>query len=134
MIVPLARYLLDGIGEALHVLHRLGVAQLDRPLEVLSCAAEARGHALSLEVHHSEQTDGDGRILSRGLLEPCPRLLVVHIVAIVVHHADHILAISVTPLGTDLERRHRSRVIDRHALAPDVDAANEPGRFDVALV
>ena len=75
-------------------------------------------------------------ILRRGLLDPWQRLRVVyiHTLAIVVHEADLPLAHSVTPHATDLVHRHRSRVVDRHALAPDVDAANELGRFDVALV
>ena len=132
----MARYILNGLGEALHVLHRHGVAEPDRPLVVLSCAAPARGHALSLEVHHTELADGGGIILRRGLLDPWQRLRIVHIhtVAEVVHDADLVLARSVTPLGTDLVRRHRSRAVDRHALAPVVDAANERGCFDVALV
>ena len=136
MIASLARYLLNAPGEVLHVLHRIGVAQLDRPLPVLSCAAPAWGHTLSGEVHETEPAGGVGIILRRGLLEPCPRLLVVHIdtMAIVVHHADHILAHSVTPLGTDLERRHRLRVVDRHAVPPEVGHANERGCTKVALV
>ena len=132
----MARYLLNVLGEGLHVRHRVGVTQLDRPLVVLSCAAPARGRALSVEVHRTELADRAGMILSRGLLDPWPRLLVVHIdtLAIVVHHADQILAISVTPLDADLVRRHRSRVVDSHALAPEIDAANELGCFNVALV
>ena len=131
-----ARYILNGLGEVLHVRHRLGVAQLDRPLVVLSCAAPARGYALSILVHHTERADGVGMILRRGLLDPCPRLLVVHIhtVALVVHEADLLLARSITPLGTDLIRRHRSRVVDRHTQAPVVDATNELGCHKVALV
>ena len=54
MVASLARYLWNDPGEALHVLHRVGVAQLDRPLPVLSCTAHARGHALSLEVHAAD--------------------------------------------------------------------------------
>mmetsp|Transcript_34316 Transcript_34316/g.79329 ORF Transcript_34316/g.79329 Transcript_34316/m.79329 type:complete len:421 (+) Transcript_34316:3-1265(+) len=54
LVASLDRYLLNGLVEVLHVLHRPGVAQLDRPLPVLSCAAPARGHALSVEVHHTE--------------------------------------------------------------------------------
>ena len=129
-------YLLNGLGEGLHFLRRLGAAQLDRPLVVLSCAAPARGHALSVVVHPTELADGCGIILRRGLLDPWQRLRVVHIhtAALVVHGADLMLAHSVTPLGTDLVRRHRSRVVDRHALAPVVDAANKLGCFNVALV
>ena len=136
MVASPARYILNGLGEGLHGLHRLGAAQLDRPLGVLSCAAPARGHALSDIVHHTELADGGGLILRRGLLDPWQRLRVVHIHtdAIAVHVADLPLAASVTPLGTDLVRRHRPRVVDRHALAPVVDAANERGCVDVALV
>ena len=68
---------LNVLGEVLHVLHRLSAcAQLDRPLVELSCAAPARGHALSVHVQPPERADGVGMILSRGLLEPCPCLLV----------------------------------------------------------
>jgi len=131
-----ARYRLNGPGEGLHIHHRRGVAQLDRPRVVLSSAAVARGHALSLVVHHTELADGVGLILRRGLLDPWQRLRVVHIhtVAIVVHGADLVLAESVNPLSTDLVRRHRSREVDRHALPPEVDVANEHGCIDVALV
>jgi hypothetical protein len=136
MIASLACHLLNGLGEDLHVLHRTGVAQLDRPLPVLACAAKARGHALSVEVYVTKLLKGLGLILRRGLLEPWPRLRVVHIdtVAVVVHHAEHILAHRVTPLGSDLERRHHSRVVDRHAEAPVVPPANVPGCLNVALV
>ena len=80
--------------------------------------------------------DGLEMTLRHGLLDPWQRLRVVHIhtEAIAVHVADLPLAHSVTPLGTDLARRHRSRVVDRHALAPEVDAANELGCPNVALV
>ena len=134
-MTSLARYRLNAPGEDLHVLHRVGTAQLDRPLVMLSCAAPARGHALSVAVHHPERADGGGIILSRGLLEPRQRLLVVHIdtLAIVVHGADLILAHHVTPLATDLVRRHRPRVVDRHALAPEVGGADGQSGFDVAL-
>ena len=136
MDASLAPYLLNGLGEVLHVLHRVGVAQPDRPLVVLSCAAKARGHAQSVEVHRTELADGAGLVLRRGLLDPWQRLRVVHIHtdAAAVHVADLPLARNVAPFGTDLVRRHRTRVVDRPALAPVVDAANEPGRFDVALV
>ena len=75
-------------------------------------------------------------ILSRGLLEPWPCLLVVHsdTVAKVVHVTDLRLAFSVTPFGTDLVRRHRPRVVDRHAFAPEVDGADGLSCKDVALV
>ena len=131
-----ARYRLNARGEVLHALHRSGVAQLDRPLVVLSCAAKARGHALSAAVHRTELADGLGLTLRRGLLDPWQRLRVVHIhtAALAVHGANLPLAPNFTPLGTDLVRRHRSRVVDRHALAPEVDGANERGRFDMALV
>ena len=136
MDASLARYPLNGPGEVLYVLHRRGAAQVDRPRAVLSCAAQARGHAISVAVHRTELADGGGLILRRGLLDPWQRLRVVHIhtVAVVVHAADLPLARSVTLLSTDLVRRHRSREVDRHALAPVVDAANERGCFDVALV
>ena len=129
------RYICDALYEVLHVLHRLGVAQLDRPLPELSCAAPARGHAVTLEVHHPELADGVGIILSRGLLEPCPSLLVVHgdTAAIAVHEAKLMLALSVTRLGTDLVRRHRPWVVDRHAFAPVVHVADGPSCEGVAL-
>ena len=74
-------------------------------------------------------------ILSRGLLPPCQCLLEVDgdILALVVHHADLILAQSVTRLGSDLVRRHRPRVVDRHAFAPVVDVADGLSGEDVAL-
>ena len=50
-----------------------------------------------------------------------------------VQHADLIVAKSVTPLGTDLVRRHRPRVVDRRALAEVVDATDKLSCFDVAL-
>ena len=135
-VASVDRYRLNFPGEALHVPHCLRTAQSDRPLVVVSCAAQARGHALSGVVHPTELTDGGGKILSRGLLDSWQRLRVVHIhtVAFEVHPADLPLAHTITPLGTDLIRRHRSRVVDRHALTPAVNAANEIGRFGVALV
>ena len=131
-----ACYLLSGLGDVPNAFRRLGAAQLDRPLVVLSCAAPARGHALSVGVHHTELADGVGMILRRGLLDPWHRLRVVHIhtAAIVVHEADHMLAHSVTRLGTNLERRHRSQVVDRHAEAPVADHAKLHGCTNVALV
>ena len=131
----LARYQLNGLGEGLHDLRRRRAAQLNRPLVVLSCAPPAQGHTLPREVHKTEPVGGVGLILSRGLLEPCHRLLVVlvHTAAIVVHHAEHTLALSVTPLGTDPVRRHRSWVVDRHTLARVVDHANVHGCMNVAL-
>jgi len=125
-----ARYRLNVPGEELHVLHRVGITQLDRPLVVLSCAAPARGHAFSVAVHPPELADGVRIILSRGLLDPRQRLLVVHVdtPARVVHGANLVLAHRVTPLATDLERRHRPRVVDHHALAPVVDEANALSR------
>ena len=131
----LARYRLNVLSEDLHVLHRLGMAQLDRPLVVLSCAAVTRGHAFSVAVHRPELANGAGIILSRGLLDPRQRLLEVHVdtAAKVVHHADLVLEHRATPLGTDLGRRHRPRVVDRHALAPEVDEAEARSRFGVAL-
>ena len=41
-----------------------------------------------------------------------------------VYIADLRLAQSVTSLATNLVRRHRPRVIDRHAVAPEVDGAD----------
>ena len=79
MITSSARYILNGLGEGLHILHRVGAAQLDRPLEVLSCVAIARGHALSGSIHRTELADSVEMILRRGLLDPWPRLRVVHI-------------------------------------------------------
>ena len=128
-------YLLNVPGEGPHVLHRQGVAQPDRPLVVLSCAAKARGHAQSVSVHRTELADGLGVILRRGLLDPWQRLRVVYIdtFTIVVHETNLPLAQSVTPLGTDLERRHRSRAVDRHTLARVVDHTKVLGCLDVAL-
>ena len=118
--------LLDVLVELLHALHRLGVAQLDRPLVELSCAAPARDDAVTCVVHIPELVDGVGMILSRGLLDPWPCLLIVHgdTLAMAVHVADLKLAHSVTRLGSDLVRRHRPRVVDRHAFAPVVDVAD----------
>ena len=129
------RYICDVPGESLHVFHRLGVAERDRPLEELSCAAEARGHALTLEIHQPELAEGVGIILSRDLLEPWPCLLEVHgdTFAIAVHHADLPLAQSVTRLGSDLVPRHRLQVVDRHALAPVAHIADALSSEDVAL-
>ena len=133
--LPVSRYIYDVLGDDLHVLHRLGAAQLDRPLAELSCAAVARGHALTLEIHHPELADGLGMILSRGLLDPWPCLLIVHgnTLAHVVHVADLMLAHSVTRLGSDLVRSHRQREVDRHALAPGVHVADGLSCEDVAL-
>ena len=102
---------------------------------VLSCAAPARGHALSVGVYRPKLADGGGLILRRGLLDPRQRLLGVHIdtLSLAVHGAALPLAQSVTPLATDLVRRHRSPVVDRHALAPEVGGADTQSRFDVAL-
>ena len=104
----LARYILNAFSENLHVLHRVGAAQLDRPPVVLSCAAKARGHAVSFDAHPAEHVEGVGIILSRGLLEPCQRLRVVHIdtTALAVHAADLVLAHRVTPLSADLVPHH----------------------------
>ena len=128
-------HLLNVLGVDLHVLHRRGAAQLDRPLVELSCAAPARGHARALGIHVPELADGAGVILSRGLLEPWPCLLEVHshTVALVVHHADLMLALSVTPLRSHLVRRHRPRVIDRHAFAPEEEVGDGRSCSDVAL-
>ena len=128
-------HVLNAPGEVLHVDHRLGVAQLDRPLVELSCAAEARGHALSARVQRPEHAGGFRIILSRGPLEPYPCLLAVHsdAAALAVHEPDLILAQSVTRLATHLVRRHRPRVIDRHALAPVVDASQMRSGLEVAL-
>ena len=99
MVNLLARYRLNVPSEDLHVLHRHGAAQLDRPRVVLSCAAPARGHALSVAVHRPELDDGAGTILSRGLLDPWQRLCVIriHTEASVVRVADLPLALSVPP-------------------------------------
>ena len=75
-------------------------------------------------------------IVSRGLLKPHQRLLVVRRVdplALVEHGAKLILADCVTPLGADLVRRHRPRVVDRRALAEVVDATDGLSSLDVAL-
>ena len=129
------RYVCDALSEGLHVLHPLGLAQPDRPVEELSCAAPARDHTCAVAIYHSERSDGSGIILSRGLLEPWPCLLKVHgdTVALEVHEAKLMLAHSVTRLGTDLVCRHRPRVVARHALAPVVDGADGRGCLDVAL-
>ena len=86
-------------------------------------------------MHHPELADGVGLILSRGLLEPWPSLLIVHgdTFALEVHDADLKLARSVTRLGSDLVRRHRPRVVDRHAFAPVVRVADGRSCEDVAL-
>ena len=101
---------------------------------VLPCVAPARGRAPSVGVHSPELADSVGLILSRGLLDPRQCLLVVHVhtLALAVHGADLPLARNFTPL-TDLVRRHRPRVVDRHALAPEVGGADTQSRFDVAL-
>ena len=98
-------------------------------------AAPARRHTASVTVHRPELTDGPGMSLGRGPLDPWQCLLVVHsdAAALAVHHADLILAQSVTPLATDLIRRHRPRVIPRHALAPEVDASQMRSGLDVTL-
>ena len=100
-----------------------------------SRARRKLGDALSGEVHRTELAEGVGIILRRGLLEPWQRLRVVHIhtEAVAVHRADLILAQSVIPLGSDLERRHRSWVVDRRSLARVVDHANVRGCINVAL-
>ena len=128
-------HLLNAPGESLHVVHRLGVAQLDRSLVELSCTAPARGHALPVIVHHPELADGVGIILSRGFLVPCPCQLVVHVdtEALVVHAAELMLARSMTRLGTDLVRRHRPRVVDRHAFSGETDIGDGLSCFGVAL-
>ena len=86
-------------------------------------------------MHRPELADGGGIILSRGLLEPWPCLLEVHgdTLAKVVHAAHLMLAQSVTRLGSDLVRRHRPRVVDCHAFAPEVDVADGRSGEDVAL-
>ena len=73
--------------------------------------------------------------MSRGLLDSCPCLLIVHgdTAALAVHAADLKLAQSVTRLGSDLKRRHRPRVVDRHAFAPVVDVTDGTSCPDVAL-
>ena len=137
MVALLARYLLNEFGEVLYPLHRhRGAAQFDRPLVVLSCTAEARGSAMSKYAHIPEHNDGVDMILSRGLFEPHQRLRVVHIdtKAFVVHMTDLILAPGVTRLSTDLVCRHRPCVVDRYALAPVVDGADDRCCSDVALV
>ena len=69
----LARYRLNVLGDDLLGFHRLRIAQLDRPLVELPCAAPARGHTLSVGVHRPELAEGGGVILSRGLLDPRQR-------------------------------------------------------------
>ena len=130
------RYICDASGEGLHVLHRHRVAQLDRPLVELSCAAPARGHALTLVIHRPELANGVGKLWSRGLLEPWPCLLEVHgdtAPPLEVYGADLALAQSLTRLGSDLVRRHRPRMVDRHAFAPVVRVADGLSCEDVAL-
>ncbi len=48
-------YHLNSLGEFLHILHRLAAAQLDRPLDVLSCAAPARGYIRDVGVDDLEK-------------------------------------------------------------------------------
>ena len=131
----LSSHILDAHGEILHVPHRLGAAQLDRPLVVLLRTAAAQRCAPSVLVHHRELAGRVAPALSRGPLEPRPCLLEVHsdTAAVVVHRADLPLAQSITPLRTDLVRRHRSRVVDRDPFAPVVDGADGPSCFEVAL-
>ena len=128
-------YLLNVRCEALQILRRVGVTQLDRPLVVLSCAAPRAGLSFAQVVHHAELVECLGLILSRGLLEPRLRLLVVlgDALAVVVHVAERVLAEGVAPLGADHVRCHRPRVVDRHAVAPEEDAADECRCEDVSL-
>ena len=74
-------------------------------------------------------------MLSRGFLAPWPCLLVVHgdTPAVAVHGADLMLGRSPACLASDLARRHRPRVVDRHAFAPDVHVADGLSCEDVAL-
>ena len=73
--------------------------------------------------------------LSRGLLAPRLRLLVVHgnALALDVHPAEVALALCAPPLGTDRVRRHRLRVVGRHAVAVVEDAAHRGCGEEVAL-
>ena len=131
-----ARYLLDMAIYVLHALKRRLAAQVDRPLKVLSGSPPARRLAKSLGGHQPQRADCASMLLSRGLLVPHQRLLVVRRVdpkPEVVHVAEVILAAGVAPLGADLVRRHRPPVVDRHALAPVVDATDELSSLDVAL-
>ena len=95
------------------------------------------GHAATSRlVHHAERADGTRLILGRGHLEILQRLRVIYRhtnAAKVVHVADVPLAASVPPLGTELVRRYRSRVVDRHALAKLVKSAKEPSCGGVSL-
>ena len=104
----------------------VGEAQLARHFEVLARVHDARGHAPSLEMHKAEDTESIGETLSRGLLEPWLRLLIVHgdAEAIVVHHADLVLAHNMARLGSDLVRRHCQLVVDRLAVAVHEDASD----------
>ena len=134
---PRASYLLDFFTQDLHVSSRLRVAEVDRPLEVLSGTAPTRRLAKPF-VSHGPQTDAGIRIvLSCGLPVPHQRLLVVQRVDSVALHREHvaelILADGIAPLSADLVRRQRPRIVDRRALAPDVDATDEPSSLDVAL-
>ena len=76
-------------------------------------------------------------VLRHGLLVPHQRPLVVQWFDAVdfmrEHPAELILAVGVTPLGADLVRRQRPLVVNRHALAPVVDATDGRSSPDVAL-
>ena len=72
-----ARYLLDVVSEVLHLRNRRLAPQSDRPLEELSGTKPARLLRLSEGSHEPEYYQSDRNSLSRGLLEPHPRLLVV---------------------------------------------------------
>ena len=109
------------------MLSRLLVAQCDRPLPVNAGSAPAWLLTMTAGSHVADDGMGLGTILSRGLLEPHQRLLVVHIASVALapeHGAELILAGGVTPLGADLVRHHRPLVVDRHALAEVVDATD----------
>ena len=130
------RYRLDASIESLHVLRRDLVAQSDRSLVQLSGTTQARRLTETLLSHVRQINNRGDTILSRGLLVPHQRLLVVRRVdssPVLVHVAEHVLAVGVAPLGADLERRHRPLVVDRHALAPEVDATDALSSLDVAL-
>ena len=96
--------------------------------------SNAPAHAGSSLCSHAN-TDARAATASTKLQARARRLVPADIdtKALVVHEADLVLVRIVTPLSADLVRHHRSRVVDRHALAPVEDAADEVRCEDVSL-
>ena len=70
-------YLLEDAVENFQVPGRQLVAQLNRPLVVLSGIAPAERSTVATKGHDAKAVNGQRIILSRGLLDPHQRLLVV---------------------------------------------------------